>query len=117
MKLGPQPALIAAGAPRLRTSAGNAYTFRAASHFLYLFGLHLPRAFGLWTGERWVLFLPEPGADFALWRGRAPGPPELGAALACPVELRPTLVEALAGRSVATCPPWIRRPAPSSRSS
>ena len=55
MRLGPQPTLIAAGAPRPRTSAGNTYYFRAASHFLYLFGLHLPRAFGLWTGERWVL--------------------------------------------------------------
>jgi Xaa-Pro aminopeptidase len=104
MKLGARPALIAAGAPRPRTSAGNAYYFRAASHFLYLFGLHLPRAFGLWTGERWVLFLPAPGADFALWHGHAPGPPELAAALACPVELRPALVEAVAGRSVATLP-------------
>jgi Xaa-Pro aminopeptidase len=104
MKLGAQPALIAAGAPRPRTSAGNAYYFRAASHFLYLFGLHLPRAFGLWTGERWVLFLPDPGTDFALWHGHAPRPTELGAALACPVELRPALAQAVAGRSVATLP-------------
>ena len=104
MKLGEQPALIAAGAPRPRTSAGNAYYFRAASHFLYLFGLHLPRAFGLWTGERWVLFLPEASPDFALWHGRTSDPLELGAALACPVELRPALTEAVAARPVATLP-------------
>jgi Xaa-Pro aminopeptidase len=104
MKLGAQPALIAAGAPRPRTSGSNLYPFRAASHFLYLFGLHLPRAFGLWTGERWGLFLPEPGPDFALWHGHAPGPAELSLALACPVELRPTLSEAVASRGVATLP-------------
>jgi len=104
MKLGTHPALIAAGAPRPRTSGSNLYPFRAASHFLYLFGLHLPRAFGLWTGDRWVLFLPEPGPDFALWHGHAPGAAELGAALACPVELRPALTEAVAGRKVATLP-------------
>jgi Xaa-Pro aminopeptidase len=104
MMLGDRPALIAAGAPRPRTSANTAYPFRAASHFLYLFGLHLPRAFGLWTGERWLLFVPEPGPDFALWHGPAPGPVELADALACPVELCPALPAALANRSVATLP-------------
>jgi Xaa-Pro aminopeptidase len=104
MTLGDRPALIAAGAPRPRTSANTGYPFRAASHFLYLFGLHLPRAFGLWTGERWVLYLPDPGPDFALWHGHAPGPAELGNALACPVELRPALEDAMANKPIATLP-------------
>jgi Xaa-Pro aminopeptidase len=104
LMLGDRPALIAAGAIRPRTSANTAYPFRAASHFLYLFGLHLPRACGLWTGDRWVLYVPEPGPDFALWHGPAPGPAQLSDALACPVELRPTLPAALAGKSVATLP-------------
>jgi len=104
MRLGDRPALIAAGAPRPRTSAGNAYPFRAASHFLYLFGLHLPQAFGLWTGERWLLFLPEPATDSALWHGPVPSPAELGAALACPVEASSALAAAVAGKPVATLP-------------
>ena len=102
--MGDRPALIAAGAPRPRTSANTTYPFRAASHFLYLFGLHLPRAFGLWSGDRWVLFVPEPGPDFALWHGPMPGPADLSDALACPVELRPALPTALAGKAVATLP-------------
>lgn len=104
MMLGDRPALIAAGATRPRTSANTAYPFRAASHFLFLFGLHLPRAFGLWTGDRWLLYVPEPGPDFALWHGPAPGPAQLADALACPVELRPALPAALADKSVATLP-------------
>lgn len=84
-RLGNRAALIAAGAPRARTAPGNAYYFRASSHFLYLFGLHLPRAFGFWDGDSWQLFVPEVSPDAALWHGEEPGPAELSSALGCPV--------------------------------
>jgi Xaa-Pro aminopeptidase len=71
-RIGDRPALIAAGAPRPWGSYRGLLPFRAASHFLYLFGLHLPNAMGFWTGERWQLFLPEPGPDAALWTGPEP---------------------------------------------
>jgi len=59
--LGNRPALVAAGAPRPRGTYRGLLPFRAASHFLYLFGLHLPRGMGLWNGVEWQLYLPEPG--------------------------------------------------------
>src|SRR5690349_344699 len=48
--LGPLPALVAAGTPRARNYAGNTFPFRAASHFLYLFGLPVAGALGFWDG-------------------------------------------------------------------
>ena len=32
----------------------------------------------MWTGERWRLFLPDPGPDATLWTGPEPGLAELG---------------------------------------
>jgi Xaa-Pro aminopeptidase len=80
-----RPALIAAGAPRPHGTYRGLHLFRGASHFLYLFGLHLPKAIGLWTGESWLLFLPDPGPDAALWTGAEPGFDELAQILGVPV--------------------------------
>jgi len=93
--LGNRPALIASGAPRPRGTHRGLHPFRAASHFLYLFGLHLEKAMGLWTGEHWQIFLPEPGPDAALWTGPVPGFPELGEILGVPVIALAKLQEAL----------------------
>jgi Xaa-Pro aminopeptidase len=103
-RLGNRAALIPAGAPRARTAPGNAYYFRASSHFLYLFGLHLPRAYGLWDGDSWQLFVPEASPDAALWHGKEPGPPELSAALGCPVLPTEALANAVKKTPPATLP-------------
>jgi Xaa-Pro aminopeptidase len=99
-----RPALIAAGAPRPHGTYRGLHLFRGASHFLYLFGLHLPKAMGLWNGERWQLFLPEPGPDAALWTGPEPTFPELAELLGIPVEPSSKLPPALEQRPVATLP-------------
>lgn len=83
--LGNRPALVPSGAPRPHGSHRGLYPFRGASHFLYLFGLHLPKAMGLWSGDGWQLFLPEPGPDAALWTGPEPGFDELGQIIGVPV--------------------------------
>jgi Xaa-Pro aminopeptidase len=83
-RLGNRPALIASGAPRPKGTYRGLHIFRGASHFLYLFGLHLPKAMGLWTGERWQLFLPEPGPDAALWTGPEPTSAELADIIGVP---------------------------------
>jgi len=103
-QLGNRPALIAAGAPRPRGTHRGLHPFRAASHFLYLFGLHLEKGMGLWTGERWQLFLPEPGTDAALWTGPVPGFAELGDILGVPVNAMAKLREALNPGATATLP-------------
>jgi Xaa-Pro aminopeptidase len=103
-RVGNQPVLIAAGAPRPRGTYRGLYLFRAASHFLYLFGLHLPKAMGLWAGERWHLYLPEPGADAALWTGQEPSFGELAEILGVPVEPTSKLPAALAQLQAATLP-------------
>jgi Xaa-Pro aminopeptidase len=99
-----QGALVAAGAPRPHGTHRGLLRFRAASHFLYLFGLHLPRGMGLWTGERWQLYLPEPVPEAALWTGPEPSFAELGEILGLPVLPLATLPEALAGKATATLP-------------
>src|SRR3954451_12952458 len=66
------PALVAAGTPRPRNYAANTFPFRASSHFLYLFGLPLPGAHGLWDGGAWTLFVPAPEPDDPLWHGPEP---------------------------------------------
>src|SRR3712207_4618246 len=71
-KLGNAPALIASGLARPRNYAGNPYPFRAASHFLYLFGLPLRGAFGFWDGQAWTVYAPAPDPDGALWHGPEP---------------------------------------------
>jgi Xaa-Pro aminopeptidase len=94
-RLGNRPALIASGAPRPRGTHRGLHPFRAASHFLYLFGLHLEKAMGLWTGESWQIFLPEAGPDAALWTGPVPSFAELGEILGVPVVSSAKLQEAL----------------------
>jgi Xaa-Pro aminopeptidase len=103
-RLGSLPALVAAGAPRPHGTHRGLYPFRAASHFLYLFGVHLPKAMGLWDGEHWQLYLPEPAADAALWTGASPGFPALAELLGVSVLPMPKLAEALAGKPATTLP-------------
>ena len=102
--LGDRPALIASGAPRPRGTHRGLLPFRAASHFLYLFGLHLEKAMGLWTGDSWQVFLPEPGPDAALWTGPVPGFAELGEILGVPVSAMAKLQDALMSGTTATLP-------------
>jgi len=103
-RLGNRPALIASGAPRPRGTHRGLLPFRAGSHFLYIFGLHLPKAMGLWTGERWEVFLPEPGPDAALWTGPEPGFTELAEILGVPVSPMTEIAKSLDQRSAATLP-------------
>jgi hypothetical protein len=102
VSLGKHPALIASGAPRPRGSHRGLYPFRSASHFLYLFGLHLPKAMGLWNGEDWHLYLPEPAPDADLWTGPEPGFDALAEIVGMPVLPMPRLADALHYKSVAT---------------
>jgi Xaa-Pro aminopeptidase len=99
-----RPALVAAGTPRARNYAANTFPFRATSHFLYLFGLPLPGAHGLWDGSAWTLFVPAPAADDPLWHGPEPTLADLAGLLGCPVRSVDELPKALAGRKVATLP-------------
>jgi Xaa-Pro aminopeptidase len=104
LRLGGRPALIAAGAPRPRGTFRGLMPFRAASHFLYLFGLHLPKAMGLWTGERWQVFLPEPTPEAALWTGPEPDFAALAEILGVSVLPMPSLADAVHGKSASTLP-------------
>lgn len=99
-----KPALIASGSPRPRQYRANAYPFRAASHFLYLVGLHIPDAFLLLDGEEATLFRPLPLPDDELWHGPTPSAGELARAIGCSVRAVDDLPAALAGRTVATLP-------------
>jgi len=103
-RLGNQAALIASGAPRPRGTHRGLHPFRAASHFLYLFGLHLPRAMGLWNGEIWQLYLPEPAPDATLWTGPEPDFAALADIVGVPVLPMPKLQEAVKRTSAATLP-------------
>jgi len=103
-RLGRHPALVASGAPRPRGTHRGLHPFRAASHFLYLFGLHLPKAMGLWTGETWQLFLPEPGPDAALWTGAEPGFTELSEIIGVPIRSMAKLPENIRPATTATLP-------------
>jgi Xaa-Pro aminopeptidase len=103
-KLGTQPALFASGFPRPRNYAANAFEFRANSHFLYLFGVPHPDAWGLYDGQTWRLYLPEPGPDDALWEGEVPSFATLSGAAGVPVRPLGELEAALKGRSVAALP-------------
>jgi Xaa-Pro aminopeptidase len=98
------PALLASGKPRPRNYAAQQYDFRAASHFLYLFGLNAPEGMAFFDGQAWTLYLPEPGPDDALWEGEVPGFAEISERLGCPVRKRSELPAALKGRPVATLP-------------
>ena len=102
--LGNKPALLPAGANRSRNYAANTYPFRAHSHFLYLFSLSLPGAWGFYDGQAWTLYLPEPAPDDALWEGELPSLAALGAAAGVTARPLSELAAALKGREVATLP-------------
>jgi Xaa-Pro aminopeptidase len=103
-RLGDRPALVAAGTARPRNYAANTHPFRAASHFLYLFGRPLPGGFGLWDGRAWTVYLPPPEPDAALWHGAEPGFDDIAAAVACPVRPVAELARAIGARPPATLP-------------
>ncbi|HXU65388.1 MAG TPA: aminopeptidase P family protein [Polyangia bacterium] len=102
--LGARPALIAAGVPRPRNYAANAYPYRASSHFLYLFGIPLRGAMGVYDGSEFTLYVPDPHPDQALWEGAPPTPHEIATATGCPVRPFARLAASLRGRAVATLP-------------
>ncbi|HEX3693744.1 MAG TPA: aminopeptidase P family protein [Polyangia bacterium] len=99
-----RPALIAAGAARPRNYAANVYPYRASSHFLYLVGLPLRGGVLLFDGGSFTLYLPEPGADDALWEGAQPTFDEIAAATGCTVRALSRLPANVRGRAVATVP-------------
>ncbi len=89
---------------RPRNYAANTFPFRAASHFLYLFGLPLRGAYGHYDGATWTVYAPRPEPDAALWHGAEPGLEELAVTLGCPVRPLEELAAALARRPAATLP-------------
>ncbi|HVR01495.1 MAG TPA: Xaa-Pro aminopeptidase [Polyangia bacterium] len=103
-QLGNRPALIAAGTPRPRNYAANLYPFRASSHFLYLFALPLRGAVAFYDGAGWTLYLPEPGADDALWEGPQSSLDAISEEAGCPARPLSRLPANIRGRAVATLP-------------
>jgi Xaa-Pro aminopeptidase len=103
-QLGNRPALIAAGTPRPRNYAANLYPFRASSHFLYLFALPLRGAVAFYDGASWTLYLPQPGADDALWEGPQPSLDAIADDAGCPARPLSRLPANIRGRAVATLP-------------
>lgn len=103
-----RPALLPAGAPSARNYAANPFPFRAASHFLYLVGLPLPRAMLLLDGDRAVLFATPHTAADALWHGTQPSfdalAAELGMELAALDTLPTVLSKIPRDRPIATLP-------------
>jgi Xaa-Pro aminopeptidase len=101
--LGNRPALLASGVARPRNYLANTFPFRAQSHFLYLFGLPLRGAYGLWDGSAWAVYAPAPEPDGPLWHGAEPGLGELAQNLGCPVHPTEGLAAALPAQT-ATLP-------------
>ena len=101
--LGNRPALLPSGVARPRNYVANTFPFRAQSHFLYLFGLPLRGAHGLWDGSQWTVFAPAPEPDAALWHGTEPSLGELAQVLGCPVRPTDQLAAALPAQT-ATLP-------------
>jgi Xaa-Pro aminopeptidase len=102
----PGAALFAAGRPRSRNYRANCYPFRAASHFLYFVGEHIPGAALLFAEGKVTLFAEPPEPDDPLWHGPRPSFAELREALAVDA-VRPLaeIDEALrAAGTVATLP-------------
>jgi Xaa-Pro aminopeptidase len=98
------PALIAAGAPSPRQYAANSWPFRAASHFLYLTGAHLPAAYVLLEDDAATIFVAPPADDDELWHGPTPSLGDLAGVLGCAVRALGDLPSVLAGRRVGTLP-------------
>jgi Xaa-Pro aminopeptidase len=99
-------ALFAAGFPRPRNYAANAYPFRPDSHFLYFFGWGAPGAMGLVAPSGTTMYLPADEPDAALWSGPQPSLDDVAQALGVTVEPLEALPPALAklGADVATLP-------------
>lgn len=95
-------ALIAAGSPQPRQYAANAWPFRAASHFLYLVGLHLADAMLLLEDGEASLFVPAPPPDDELWHGARPSLADLSGALGLAVRAGDELPKLLEKRRAAT---------------
>ena len=103
-RLGNRPALIAAGLPRRRNYAANLYPYRAGSHFLYLVGVPLPGAVLHYDGSGWTLYVPDPGADDALWEGPQPSCGDIAAVAGCPARSLSAFPANGGGRAIATLP-------------
>jgi Xaa-Pro aminopeptidase len=103
-RLADRPALLPSSTPRPRNYAANTFPFRAASHFLYLFGLPLRGAFGHYDGADWTVYAPAAEPDAALWHGAEPDFDQIAAALGCPVRPLEDLGPALAKGPAATLP-------------
>jgi len=98
------PAIIAAGLPAPRNYAGNAYPYRASSHFLYFAGHALPGAYVSFDDQGATVFAPTPPDDDALWHGHTPTASELEALIGCPVRSLSELPSGLQ-QAAATLPP------------
>ncbi|MEM9188586.1 MAG: aminopeptidase P family protein [Myxococcota bacterium] len=103
-KLGDRPALVYAGSPVSRNYPAATYPFRASSHFLYLFGLSLEGAVGLFEAGRTTLFLPMVDAEDALWHGPRPSFRALAEATGCAVAPLDQLPDAILAEDCATLP-------------
>jgi Xaa-Pro aminopeptidase len=101
------PALLAAGEARPRNYRGNAYPFRASSHFLYFLGENIPGAALLFADGQTTLFAEPPDPDDALWSGPRPSLGDLrtlhGVDAVRPLDQLEAAVGA-AGAKVATIP-------------
>jgi Xaa-Pro aminopeptidase len=101
--------LFAAGLPSARNYQANTFTYRAASHFLYLVGTPLPGAALLLTQDRALLFVEPEADDDALWHGAKPSLEDLHRSLAVdavrPLADLDAALDDLGPSSVATLPP------------
>ena len=74
------PILLMGNGERSRNLPMNKLPFRQDSTFLYFTGCQTPAAAALIEDGHCTLFLPEVGADDALWHGPTPSHTEIGAA-------------------------------------
>src|SRR5262249_39068803 len=101
-RIGPMPALIAAGRAPSRNYPANAYPFRAGSHFLYFVGLPLGDSFLLVEGADATLFVTPPDPADELWHGPTPSMSVIAEATGCRVRPLSELERKIAGRNIAT---------------
>ena len=100
-----RPALISAGAPRIRNfPANHCGSFRATSSFLYLIGRSIPQAELLFDGQSVTLFCEGPDPDDALWHGPRPSLSEVSKMLGCATKPLTALPAALDGLTPLTLP-------------
>ena len=67
-----RPFLLPAGEARSRNYAANAYPARVGSHFLWVVGWQLPRAFVGSDGRHLMLFMEEQTSADIIWHGLVP---------------------------------------------